>query len=93
MQYKLLEILRCPGTKSKLSLQVIKEKEQSFGNVVFTTIEEGILFSDKEWFYPIINGIPRLCVEAFIDYKEFLSDHLPDYKKKLKYWKKVIPIL
>ena len=84
MQYKLLDVLRCPVTKSKLTLQVIKEKEQPFNNANFTVIEQGILFSDADWFYPIIEGIPRLCVEAFIDYKEFLTTHLHDYAERIK---------
>ena len=40
------------------------------------------MFSETNWFYPIIEGIPRLCVEAFIDNKEFLSLHFPDYEKR-----------
>lgn len=82
MQYKLLPILRCPVTKSKLTLQAIKQIEQSFTDTTLTTIEEGILFSETNWFYPIIDGIPRLCVEAFIDYSVFLKLHLPDYDEK-----------
>ena len=82
MQYKLLDVLRCPVTKSKLTLQVIKEKEQHFENQNVTIIEEGILFSAAEWFYPIIDGIPRLCVEAFIDYQHFLLLHMKDYTER-----------
>jgi uncharacterized protein YbaR (Trm112 family)/SAM-dependent methyltransferase len=81
MQYKLLEILRCPVTKSKLTLNVIKETQKAFGKTHITIIEEGILFSDGNWIYPIIAGIPRLCVEAFIDYKDFLKYHLPDFEE------------
>ena len=87
MQYKLLEILRCPVTRSELTLNTIKEVQQTFEDATITIIEEGILFSDNNWFYPIIDGIPRLCVEAFIDYKLFLQIHLPNYdemSKKLK---------
>lgn len=88
MQYKLLDILRCPVTKSKLTLQVIKEKEQHFKNCNITVIEEGILFSETDWFYPIIEGIPRLCVEAFIDYKEYLFMHMKDYTERTSKLKK-----
>ena len=84
MQYKLLEILRCPVTKSKLTLRVIKEKEKQFGNANIVVVEQGVLFSEADWFYPIIEGIPRLCVEAFIDYKEFLSINLPEYTERTK---------
>jgi SAM-dependent methyltransferase len=47
-------------------------------------ITEGILFANRDWFYPVINGIPRLSVEAFIDYKDFLERHLPDYPSRRK---------
>ncbi len=84
MQYKLLEILRCPVTKSKLTLQLIKEIEKPYGEHMVTIIEEGILFSENDWFYPIIEGIPRLCVEAFIDYKTFLKKNLIDFEDRSK---------
>ena len=84
MQYKLLEILRCPVTKSKLTLKIIKEVQQTFDEAIITTIEEGILFAENDWFYPIIEGIPRLCVEAFIDYKVFLKMHLSNFEEKVK---------
>ena len=29
-------------------------------------INEGILFADKDWFYPVIDGVPRLLVESFL---------------------------
>ncbi|MEJ7589124.1 MAG: hypothetical protein WKI04_16325, partial [Ferruginibacter sp.] len=30
-------------------------------------------------FFPVIKGIPLLCVETFLDYGKFLTIHLPDY--------------
>ena len=32
------------------------------------------------WFYPVIKGIPRLTVEAFLDYKDFLRSANIDYQ-------------
>lgn len=84
MQYKLLEILRCPVTRSELTLNTIKETQQIFKEATVTIIQEGILFSDTNWFYPVVDGIPRLCVEAFIDYKDFLKLHLPFYEERSK---------
>ena len=84
MQYNLLEILRCPVTRSELTLNTIKEVQQTFDEATITIIKEGILISDNGWFYPIIEGIPRLCVEAFIDYKVFLQLHLADYDERSK---------
>lgn len=42
-------------------------------------IAEAILFAAEDWFYPIIGGIPRLTVEAFLDYQDFFRIQLPDY--------------
>jgi hypothetical protein len=44
-------------------------------------IEEGILFADDDCFYPVI-GIPRLNVEAVIEYADFLHLHLTDCKEE-----------
>jgi SAM-dependent methyltransferase/uncharacterized protein YbaR (Trm112 family) len=75
MQPSLLKILRCPVTRSPLRLQTITTIAP--GN----EIQEAILFADEDWFYPVINGIPRLTVEAFIDYKVFLKKEFPAYQE------------
>jgi len=77
-----LSLLRCPVTRSTLRLQVIKKSVRSFRGEELPFIEEGILFAAGDWFYPIIGGIPRLLVEAFIDYADFCKKHLPDYDKR-----------
>lgn len=82
MQYLLLEILRCPVTRSKLTLRVIKETSPMLEDNQLNTIEEGILFAGKDWFYPVVKGIPRLCVESFLDYADFLSVNMPDYDSR-----------
>jgi SAM-dependent methyltransferase/uncharacterized protein YbaR (Trm112 family) len=73
MQSYLLKILRCPVTRTSLKLRSLRFFPD--GNEV----QDGILFADEDWFYPIINGIPRLTVEAFIDYKDFFENHFPEY--------------
>jgi len=82
MQHKLLEILRCPVTRSKLTIKIIKEKKRLFGKDTFTVVEEGVLFADAGWFYPIVKGIPRLCVESFLDHEPFLKENLEDYASR-----------
>lgn len=79
MQETTLSLLRCPVSKSILQLQVISKKIKNIDDSPIEIITEGILFAEQDWFYPIINGIPRLIVEAFIDYDFFLEKHLPDY--------------
>ncbi|MBD0331832.1 MAG: methyltransferase domain-containing protein [Chitinophagaceae bacterium] len=82
MQQQLLSLLRCPVTRSKLQLDVISTNQKKFANSEQTVIEEAILYSDNAWLYPVVKGIPRLLVEAFEDYEEFLQTHLHDYDKR-----------
>ncbi|MEP7141225.1 MAG: class I SAM-dependent methyltransferase [Ferruginibacter sp.] len=86
MHHDLMKVLRCPVTKSKLTIHILKETNGSFNDQIIPVIEEGILFAEQDWFYPLIKGIPRLCVESFLDHGDFLKNHLPDYtarKEKL----------
>ena len=82
MQYKLLGILRCPVTGTKLHLKVIRETERVFETGSTVVISEGILYSETGWFYPIIKGVPRLNVESFSDHKDFLRENMEDYDIK-----------
>jgi SAM-dependent methyltransferase/uncharacterized protein YbaR (Trm112 family) len=79
MHAELLTLLRCPVTRTPLQLEVISRGKKIFNGIEEEIIIEGLLFADQDWFYPIINGIPRLIIEAFLDYEYFLSRHLPDY--------------
>ena len=82
MQEKCLEFLRCPVTKSSLTLNVIKKTTKALNGINIEVIEEGILQSEAGWFYPIISGIPRLIVEAFLDYETFLKLHVNNYEER-----------
>jgi len=79
MQEANLSLLRCPVSKSALTLHKISTEIKKFRNSDVEIIQDGILYAAQHWFYPVINGIPRLTVEAFIDYQEFLLKHCPDY--------------
>ena len=82
MLERYLSLLVCPVTHSPLRLETISTVKKSFATGDKEIIHEGILHAHNEWFYPIINGVPRLLVESFLDYEEFLTTHLPDYKFK-----------
>ncbi|MFT3679126.1 MAG: methyltransferase domain-containing protein [Ferruginibacter sp.] len=75
-------ILRCPVTHDEFSVKVIDEAERDFNGEVLTVINTAVLFTKHKWFYPVIGGIPRLGVEAFIDHEDFLRQHLPDYDER-----------
>ncbi len=78
MQQELLQYLRCPVTREPLELQVIDYAEKEYRGEKCTIIWNGLLTAGV-WCYPIINGIPRLLVEAFIDYADFLKKNLTDF--------------
>lgn len=79
MQEALLPLLRCPVTRSVLTLKVIKQTAKVYNSETVVVIEEGILYAAKDWVYPIVKGVPRLTVEAFLDYEKFLSSAENDY--------------
>jgi SAM-dependent methyltransferase/uncharacterized protein YbaR (Trm112 family) len=76
MQERMLPFLRCPVSRSHLKMQVIKMTDDN------VSVDEGILFAEKDWFFPIIGGIPRMTVEAFLDYEDFLRLYIPDYSRR-----------
>lgn len=93
MLEKYLSLLVCPVTRSKLRLHKISVVTKVFRGDEKEIISDGILFSDKDWFYPIIDGVPRLLVESFLDYKEFLKENLTDYSERKEHLEKTYPDL
>ena len=85
MLEKYLPILVCPVTRSALRLHQISVKAKLFSSGEKQTISEGILYADKDWFYPVIDGVPRLLIESFLDYAEFLKANLSDYEQRKEY--------
>jgi len=81
MQYELLKYLRCPITKTKLRFELIREFEKEYFDLSVLEIRDGILFSENGFVFPIIDGIPRMLLEAFYDYSEFFETHLPNYQQ------------
>lgn len=84
MQERLLDLLRCPVTRTPLQLQVISKPAQPIHGIAGDEITEGILFAQNDWFYPVINGIPRMLIESFLDYEAFFVKHMPDYATRKK---------
>ena len=82
MLEKYLSILVCPVTRSALRLHKISVKTKLFSGGEREIISEGILYADKDWFYPIIDGVPRLLIESFLDQEDFLKANLPDFESR-----------
>ena len=80
MTNNLLALLRCPVTREVLTLEVIARGIKKYDGADKEIITEGILRS-SECIYPVIQGIPRLTVEAFLDYEEFLTRHVHEFEK------------
>jgi ubiquinone/menaquinone biosynthesis C-methylase UbiE/uncharacterized protein YbaR (Trm112 family) len=79
MQTALLNLLRCPLTKTALLCTTISTVEKSYGGIKKQEVNEAILRSETGLVFPVINGIPRMLIEAVYDYAPFLQTHLPDY--------------
>ena len=82
MTKDLLPLLRCPVTGSPLKLQVIATGKKIYRNQETEIITKAILYAEEHWFYPVVDGIPRLLVESFIDHSGFLKSHLPDFTQR-----------
>jgi SAM-dependent methyltransferase/uncharacterized protein YbaR (Trm112 family) len=82
MQDSLLAFLRCPVTRSRLTVNNVKKAIKILDGVEIDVIEEAVLFASEGWFYPVVKGIPRLNVEAVYDYADFLRSVLPDYEER-----------
>jgi len=84
MQESLLPILRCPVTRTALTVKVIKRATKILNGQLVSIIEEAVLYAGADWFYPVIKGIPRLQVEAFLDHAPFLKASETDYENRKK---------
>lgn len=93
MLEKYLSLLVCPVTGSELSLKKISVKTKLFSNGEKDIINEGILFAEKDWYYPVINGVPRLLIESFLDYEDFFAKNLSDHKNRKENLFKTYPEL
>jgi ubiquinone/menaquinone biosynthesis C-methylase UbiE/uncharacterized protein YbaR (Trm112 family) len=79
-----LHWLRCPVTRQKLSCITIELREKLLDGQNQKIIYNAVLEGGDDWFYPVIDGIPRLLVEACVDYKDFLKKYLTDYDKRME---------
>src|SRR6185369_11313043 len=86
MQEEALKFLNCPVCKEKLRLQGIQTSKKKFETFDKTVIETGVLFCLCGFFFPIIESVPRMLLESFIDHERFCQENVPDFlsvKQKL----------
>ncbi|MCK9612098.1 MAG: methyltransferase domain-containing protein [Bacteroidales bacterium] len=79
MNYSLLEILRCPLSKTRMKFQLISGFEKTYQNKAVKEIKDGILYSETGLVFPVIDGIPRMLIEAFDDYETWFKEHMEDF--------------
>ncbi len=79
MQRNLLNLMLCPVNKKKLELQVYKTENRNYAQDTVEEIMEGLLISDSGFIYPIIGGVPRMQLDAFLEYGEMISLNYKDY--------------
>ena len=82
MQESLLKLLRCPVTRTPLSLHIINVIKKQFEQGEVEVVYEGILYAEGDWFYPIVGGVPRLYPEAVIDHQSFLKKYITNYEER-----------
>ena len=75
----LLPFLVCPVTRTELTPGMLSFSRKLYNGIEKEVIWDGILYAENEWFYPVIDGIPRLQAEAFLDYENFLKNKMPEY--------------
>jgi 2-polyprenyl-3-methyl-5-hydroxy-6-metoxy-1,4-benzoquinol methylase len=82
MQLSFLNYLRCPVTRTPLTITIKKKGLKTYNNIEEEYVEEAVLWADKDWFYPVVGGIPRLTVEAMFEYESFLEKEIADFRQK-----------
>ncbi|PWT96643.1 MAG: hypothetical protein C5B52_15245 [Bacteroidetes bacterium] len=84
LQNQFYSLLICPASLSPLKLSVFTYRTRNFGEQILQIPWEGILYAEKDWFYPVIDGVPRLIIESFLDYEDFFKSKMEDYHEKKK---------
>lgn len=84
MQNLLLTFLKCPLTKTDLRFEHISDFEKQYSSGTMVEIKEGLLFSKSGFIFPIIDGVPRMLIEAIYDYADFIARHFSGYEQRRK---------
>jgi SAM-dependent methyltransferase len=77
MHADLINRLRCPVSRQPLTLEVLHRDAD--GRVC-----NALLFSPVGFVFPVIEGVPRLLVEAMDDHSDFLEKNCPGFWEKKK---------
>ncbi len=78
MQKSLLQHLICPINKDDLQLQIFELFTES--SAPKDEIKSGVLISNSNYLYPIVEGVPCMLPNSFLLYEDVLSKNLPNYE-------------
>src|SRR5260221_8055611 len=82
MQEKILENLCSPIDKKELKLIVFKNHKKNYLAGEIEECYEGVLIDDESWMFPVVNGVPRMQLDAFLEYGSLLKANYNEYDKK-----------
>jgi len=84
MQQALLDFLRCPVSGNNLEIKIIDYRVKQYETTSIEEINNAILFSDSGFFFPVIDGIPRMQLESVLLFSDFFQKHMTDYEDRKK---------
>ena len=76
-------LIVCPVCGHAPELHILSEMEKAYDDLNFREINEAIIYSACGFFFPVVDGIPRLQVEAVYDFRDFLQKHVVDFAQRL----------
>jgi SAM-dependent methyltransferase/uncharacterized protein YbaR (Trm112 family) len=82
MQTKILNKICCPIDKNDLELIVFDNHKKKYKEQEIDEVLNGVLVSKSGWIYPIIDGVPRMQLNSFLDYENFLRSRYNEFDKK-----------
>jgi 2-polyprenyl-3-methyl-5-hydroxy-6-metoxy-1,4-benzoquinol methylase/uncharacterized protein YbaR (Trm112 family) len=84
MQEKLLTFLRSPTDKTRLELIVFKKQQKKYKSEETVECIEGVLLGSDAWMFPVIKGVPRMQLDSFLEYEDFLKENLKEFDERKK---------
>ncbi|RPI18063.1 MAG: class I SAM-dependent methyltransferase [Ignavibacteriae bacterium] len=82
MQEKLLKYLSSPVDKSELKLLTFKMHKKTYNTGIIEECYEGLLLGGDGYMFPIVNGVPRMQLDSFLEYESFLKANFPEFDKR-----------
>lgn len=79
MQEVMLVFLRCPVCRESLQVHIISTFEKKFKTGSKTIVKSGVLICSCDFLFPIIDSVPRMLIESFMEHEDFLQKHVTGF--------------